>query len=383
MRRNSSSIASIATGRAQAHALSRLKLHLAAGAKMVPFVRLRDADSVSERHHRRAQYAACEHKACGVFDVSHMGEFIVRGPQAIEFVTYVTSNDVAALQDGQVHYSGILTERGTFVDDCLVYRYAADHLMMVVNGSNKDKDLAHIQRYVGKFDCTLEDVSDDIGLLAVQGPQAQEILQALTPADLDAIKYYWFTETTVAGVPMTLSRTGYTGEDGFELYHDAKDSEKLWAALMATGRISPTGLGCRDSLRLEMGMALYGNDIDDNYTPLEAGLGWLVKMKKGDFVGRAALEAQKAAGVARKLVGFTFVEKAIPRHGYPVFVNGEASGVVMSGIMSPSVGCGLGTAYVPTAHAKDGNTIEVEIRGKRVVGTITGFPFWKNGTVKR
>lgn len=355
-------------------------IHVAAGAKMVSFagfeMPIQYPSGITAEHN-------AVRKACGVFDVSHMGEFIIKGPQAIDFVTYVTSNDVAALQDGQVHYSGILTEQGTFVDDCLVYRYAADHLMMVVNGSNKDKDLAHIQQYKGKFDCTLVDVSDDIGLLAVQGPQAQEILQALTPKALDEIKYYWFTETTVAGIPMTLSRTGYTGEDGFELYHDAKDSEKLWAALMATGRITPTGLGCRDSLRLEMGMALYGNDIDDTITPLEAGLGWLVKMKKGDFVGRAALEAQKAAGITRKLVGFTFEEKAIPRHGYPVFVNGAPSGIVMSGIMSPSVGCGLGTAYVPAAHAKDGNTIEVEIRGKRVVGTITGFPFWKHGTVKR
>jgi aminomethyltransferase len=328
-----------------------------------------------------------EHNAvrngCGVFDVSHMGEFIIKGKQAIDFVTYVTTNDVAALADGQVHYSGILTEQGTFVDDCLVYRYAADHLMMVVNGSNKDKDLAHIRQYVGRFDCVLTDVSDDIGLLAVQGPKAQEILQAMTPTPLDGIKYYWFTETTVAGIPMTLSRTGYTGEDGFELYHDVKHSARLWAALMETGRIQPVALGCRDSLRLEMGMALYGNDIDDTITPLEAGLGWLVKMKKGDFVGRAALEAQKAAGLTRKLVGFTFTEKAIPRHGYPVFVDGAPSGTVMSGIMSPSVGCGLGTAYVPAGHAKEGNTLEVEIRGKRVVGTITGFPFWKKGTVKR
>ena len=354
-------------------------IHVAAGAKMVSFAGFE----------MPIQYPAgitAEHnavrKGCGVFDVSHMGEFLVRGPDAVAFVNYVTSNDVAALAVGQVHYSGILTEQGTFVDDCLVYRYA-DHLMMVVNGSNKDKDFAHISRYLSKFNAQLTDVSDDIGLLAVQGPQAQEILQTLTPADLAAIKYYWFTETTVAGVPMTLSRTGYTGEDGFELYHDAKDSARLWAALMATGRITPTGLGCRDSLRLEMGMALYGNDIDDSYTPLEAGLGWLVKMKKGDFVGRAALEAQKAAGVTRKLVGFTFEEKAIPRHGYPVFVNGAPSGVVMSGIMSPSVGCGLGTAYVPAAHANVGNTLEVEIRGKRVVGTIVAFPFWKHGTVKR
>ena len=354
--------------------------HLAAGAKMVPFagfeMPIQYPTGITAEHH-------AVRTACGVFDVSHMGEFIIKGPQAIPFVTYVTSNDVAALADGQVHYSAILTEQGTFVDDCLVYRYAADHLMLVVNGSNKDKDLAHISQYVDRFDCTLTDVSDDIGLLAVQGPQAQAILQALTPAALDDIKYYWFTETTVAGIPMTLSRTGYTGEDGFELYHDVAHSARLWEALMATGQITPTALGCRDSLRLEMGMALYGNDIDDTITPLEAGLGWLVKMKKGDFVGRAALEAQKAAGVPRKLVGFTFTEKAIPRHGYPVFVDGAPSGTVMSGIMSPSVGCGLGTAYVPTAHATPGKTLEVEIRGKRVVGTIASFPFWTKGTVKR
>ena len=354
-------------------------IHLAAGAKMVPFagfeMPIQYPTGITVEHQ-------AVRKGCGVFDVSHMGEFIIRGAQAIDFVTYVTSNDVAALAVGQVHYSGILTEQGTFVDDCLVYRYA-DHVMMVVNGSNKDKDFAHISRYLSKFDATLEDVSDDIGLLAVQGPKAESILQALTPATLPDIKYYWFVETTVAGIPMTLSRTGYTGEDGFELYHNAKDSAALWKALMETQQITPTGLGCRDSLRLEMGMALYGNDIDDTVTPLEAGLGWLVKMKKGDFVGRSALEAQKAAGVPRKLVGFTFTEKAIPRHGYPVFVDGAASGVVMSGIMSPSVGVGLGTAYVPTAHAKEGNTLEVEIRGKRITGTIVPFPFWKQGTVKR
>ena len=354
-------------------------INVAAGAKMVSFAGF-------EMPIQFPQGITAEHQqvrnACGVFDVSHMGEFLVRGPQAIDFVNYVTTNDVNALAVGQVHYSAILTEQGTFVDDCLVYRYA-DHLMMVVNGSNKDKDLAHIQQYLGKFDATLEDVSDAIGLLAVQGPKAQEILQPLVDKPLDDIKYYWFAETTVAGIPMTISRTGYTGEDGFELYHDAKDAQKLWAALMATNAIVPVGLGCRDSLRLEMGMALYGNDIDDTITPLESGLGWLVKMKKGDFVGKAALEAQKAAGIQRKLVGFTFVEKAIPRHGYPVFVDGNPSGTVMSGIMSPSLGVGLGTAYVPLAHAKEGNKLEVEIRGKRVEGTIVTAPYWKKGSVKR
>src|SRR5688572_13655427 len=257
-------------------------IHLAAGAKMVSFagfeMPIQYPSGITAEHNAVRQ-------GCGVFDVSHMGEFLVRGPQAIEFVNHVTSNDVAALQVGQVHYSAILTSQGTFVDDCLVYRYS-DFLMMVVNGSNKDKDFAHISKYLGKFDCKLTDVSDDIGLLAVQGPKAQEILQKLTPMDLDEIKYYWFTETTIGGIHMTLSRTGYTGEDGFELYHDAKHSEKLWEILMETGDITPVALGCRDSLRLEMGMALYGNDIDDTITPLEAGLAWLVKMKKGDFVGR-------------------------------------------------------------------------------------------------
>ncbi|MCC7003735.1 MAG: glycine cleavage system aminomethyltransferase GcvT, partial [Gemmatimonadaceae bacterium] len=205
-------------------------IHVAAGAKMVSFAGF-------EMPIQYPGGITAEHNAvrngCGVFDVSHMGEFLITGPQAIDFVTYVTSNDVAALAVGQVHYSAILTEQGTFVDDCLVYRYA-DFLMMVVNGSNKDKDFAHISKYLAKFDCKLKDVSDDIGLLAVQGPQAQEIIQKLTPHRLDDIKYYWFTETTVAGIPMTLSRTGYTGEDGFELYHDAKHSAKLWQALMET-----------------------------------------------------------------------------------------------------------------------------------------------------
>ncbi|MFM8301916.1 MAG: glycine cleavage system aminomethyltransferase GcvT, partial [Gemmatimonadota bacterium] len=353
--------------------------HKALGAKLVPFA----------GYEMPVQYPTCimaEHQAVrtgvGVFDVSHMGEFEVTGPDRNAFVNRVTCNDITAIEAGGVQYSAILNDQGTFVDDCTVYRFE-DKVMLVVNASNRAKAWEHLVALKQGANIRLRDISDDIGLLAVQGPQAQTILQALTPAALDDIKYYWFTETTVAGVPMTLSRTGYTGEDGFELYHDAQHSAALWKALMGTGAITPAGLGCRDSLRLEMGMALYGNDIDDTLTPLEAGLGWLVKMKKGDFVGRLALEAQKATGIPRKLVGFTFTEKAIPRHGYPVFVNGAPSGVVMSGIMSPSVGVGLGTAYVPTAHAQPGNALEVEIRGKRVVGTITSFPFWTKGTVKR
>jgi aminomethyltransferase len=358
-------------------------LHAALGAKLVPFA----------GYEMPVQYPTgitAEHRAvregCGVFDVSHMGEFIVRGPDAIPFVNYVTTNDVAKLAQGQVHYSTILNERGTIEDDCLVYRYADDHLMMVVNGSNKDKDLAHVLRYKDRFDCTVEDRTEEIALLAVQGPQAAGILQGLTTTDLASIKYYHFVEGKVAGIEGTISRTGYTGEDGFELYFDAAEARTMWDALMATGRITPAGLGCRDSLRLEMGMALYGNDIDDTTTPLEANLGWLVKMKKGDFVGREALERQKAEGIRRRLVGFTSRERAFPRHGYPVFVNGQPSGVVCSGTLSPTLGVAIGTCYIPAdAVAKAeaaGRSVEIEmeIRGKRVPASVVAMPFYKHGS---
>ncbi|AHG91494.1 Aminomethyltransferase [Gemmatirosa kalamazoonensis] len=353
-------------------------IHRELGAKLVPFA----------GYEMPVQYPTgitAEHKAvrasCGVFDVSHMGEFIVRGVQAIEFVNHVTTNDVAKLEIGQVHYSTILNERGTIEDDCLVYRFA-DRVMMVVNGSNKDKDLAHVQRYAERFAVTVDDRTDDIALLAVQGPDAEAILQPLTKTDLSAIKYYWFTEGEMAGIPAVVSRTGYTGEDGFELYFDAANARPMWDALMATGRITPCGLGSRDSLRLEMGMALYGNDIDDTTTPLEAGLGWLVKMGKGDFVGRDALERQKAAGIPRRLVGFTSEERVFPRHGYPVFYENAPSGVVCSGTLSPSLGIPIGTCYLPTAAAKEGTAFELEIRGKRVGATVVKPPFYKHASHK-
>jgi glycine cleavage system T protein (aminomethyltransferase) len=352
-------------------------LHVKLGAKMVPFAGFEMP--VQYPTGITAEHNAVRQK-CGLFDVSHMGEFRITGPQAVEFVTAVTTNDVAALAVGQVHYSGILNDRGTFEDDCLVYRFA-DHLMMVVNASNKDKDFAHISKQVSRFDVTLEDISDDMALLALQGPEAQQILQPLTGVDLEAIGYYHFATGAVAGIPnVIVSRTGYTGEDGFELYFDPAHAAQMWDALMKGGRVTPTGLGCRDSLRLEMGMALYGNDIDDTVTPLEANLGWIVKMKKGDFTGRAVLEAQRAAGVPRKLIGFTVADRAFPRHGYPVFVDGVPSGEVRSGTMSPSCNMAIGTAYVPTAHAKPGNTLEIEIRGKRFVGTIVKLPFYQHGT---
>jgi aminomethyltransferase len=352
-------------------------VHVALGAKIVPFAGFEMP--VQYPTGITAEHKAVREKA-GLFDVSHMGEFIVRGPQAVEFVNHVTTNDVAALAPGEAHYSTILREDGTIVDDCLVYR-AEDRVMMVVNGSNVDKDFAHISRFVGDFNVTLEDISDSIALLALQGPDAAKILQKLTDTDLSRIKYYEFVVGKVAGVEKVyISRTGYTGEDGFELYFPGEHAKRIWNALTASGEVTPTGLGARDSLRLEMGMALYGNDLDDTTTPLEASLGWLVKMKKGDFVGRDALAKQKEQGLKRKLVGFTTAERSFPRHGYPVFANGKASGEVRSGTMSPTMGIPIGTAYVPPASAAEGSKLEIEIRGKRIPATVQKMPFYKNGS---
>jgi aminomethyltransferase len=365
---------------AEASELKRTPLtdtHAALGAKMVPFagylMPVQYPSGITAEHH-------AVRKGAGLFDVSHMGEFIVTGPGAVDFVNYVTTNDVAALAIGQAHYSTILNERGTIEDDCLVYR-AADRIMMVVNASNAAKDFAHISRHIDRFDAHLEDVSDATALLALQGPKAAEILQRFTDSDLAAVKYYHFTEGSVAGIgDIIISRTGYTGEDGFELYFPNENAVAVWNALTESGEVVPAGLGCRDSLRLEMGMALYGNDIDDTVTPLEANLQWLVKLKKGDFVGRDALVKQKEEGIPRKLIGFTTTERAFPRHGYPVFVNGEPSGVVKSGTMSPSLNIPIGTAYVPTASSAPGSALEIEIRGKRIPATVEKTPFYKEGS---
>jgi aminomethyltransferase len=351
-------------------------VHVALGAKIVPFA----------GYEMPVQYPAgitAEHKSvregCGMFDVSHMGEFWITGERAVEFVNYVTTNDVAALAVGQVQYSTILNERGTIEDDCLVYRFA-DRIMMVVNASNAEKDFAHIAPHASRFGVTLTDASDEMALIAVQGPKAQQILQPLTRTPLDPIGYYHFAEGEVAGRRAIVSRTGYTGEDGFELYVANDDAVAVWQAVMATGQVSPAGLGARDTLRLEMGMALYGNDIDDTVTPLEGNLAWLVKLAKGDFVGRDVLAAQKAAGVPKKLIGFTMQERNFPRHGYPVFHDGTPSGVVCSGTMSPTLGIPIGTAYLPAAVAKEGTTFEVEIRGKRVPATVVKPPFYKGAS---
>jgi aminomethyltransferase len=355
--------------------------HVALGAKIVPFagfeMPVQYPTGITAEHH-------AVRKACGLFDVSHMGEFLVTGPGAIDFVNYVTTNDVSKLAVGQAHYSTFCNERGTIEDDCLVYRFE-DHLMLVVNASNMAKDWSHIEPRILTFDAQLEDISATTALLALQGPLAPTILARHTDTDLAAITYYHFAVGTVAGVEnVIISRTGYTGEDGFELYFPDAHARTIWDALMAGGDVTPAGLGARDTLRLEMGMALYGNDIDDTVTPYEANLAWLVKLTaKERFVGREALVSQKMAGVPRKLVGFTMPVRNVPRHGMRVSVNGEPSGVVCSGTVGPSVGIPIGTCYLPTDLAKPGTAFEVEIRGTMVQATVATLPFWTNGSAKK
>ncbi|HEY7613025.1 MAG TPA: glycine cleavage system aminomethyltransferase GcvT [Gemmatimonadales bacterium] len=352
--------------------------HKALGAKLVPFagweMPVQYAGILAEHHAVRT--------GAGVFDVSHMGEFEVTGPDRNAFVNRITCNDVAALQPGGVQYSAILTPEGTFVDDCTVYRFE-DKLMIVVNASNTARAWEHIVKQKGGANVRLKDISDEVGLLALQGPTAQALLQPLADRRLDDIGYYHFQVGKIAGAQCFISRTGYTGEDGFELYCRDRDTVPIWEALTAAGA-KPIGLGARDTLRLEMGYALYGNDIDDTITPLEAGLGWIVKLDKGaPFMGDRALRDQKARGVTRKLVGFRLEGRGIPRHGYPVHHEGREVDLVRSGTMSPSLGQPIGTAYLPAAAAKPGTRFEVEIRGERVPAEAVKRPFYTKGSVRK
>ena len=351
-------------------------LHVAAGGKMVPFAGFE----------MPVQYAAgitAEHNGVrqnvGLFDVSHMGEFEVTGKDRVAFVAHVTSNDPSTLAEWQVQYSSFLHASGGIVDDCLVYRFP-DKIMLVVNASNIAKDWNHVSSFASGFDVQLTDVSDQTALLALQGPKAQDTLQPLTKTPLDPIGYYKFTTGSVAGVPCIISRTGYTGEDGFELYHDPKDALKLWAAITANRAVSLAGLGSRDSLRLEVFYPLYGNDIDDETSPLEAGLGWIVKLKKGDFVGKTALLEAKAKGMTRKLVGFRLTERGFPRQHMPVVVDGAPYGEVRSGTVSPSTGEPIGTCYLPLAKTALGTQFHVDIRGRHVGAEVVATPFWTQGS---
>ena len=331
-----------------------------------------------------AEHQAVRERA-GIFDVSHMGELEIRGGDALGFVQHVTTNDASRLEVGQAQYSAFCGDDGAVLDDCIVYRFD-DHYMIVVNASNVDKDRDWIEKHAATFNTQVIDRSEDTGLIALQGPRAQEILARITDANLDAIRYYHFAEGTVADVPAVISRTGYTGEDGFELYLPADRTAHVWQQLMQVGKqngLLPAGLGARDSLRLEMGYALYGNDIDERRTPLEAGLGWVTKLDKGDFIGREAIAKQKEAGVRERLVGFICQERGFPRHGYTVQIDGEPVGEVTSGIVSPMLQQGIGMAYVPADAAKPGTRIDIMVRDKAIPAEIVRPPFYKGGSVRK
>lgn len=318
--------------------------------------------------------------AAGLFDVSHMGEIEVRGPQALELIQHVTSNDASALQEGQAQYSALTTPAGTFVDDLLVHKFNPQHYLLCVNASNTPKDYDWIVANTGQFDAQVENVSASYTQIAVQGPKALSILQRLTETTLSEIRYYWFTQGKVCGVPSIIARTGYTGEDGFEIYFEPSASELVWGKLMEAGRedgIIPCGLAARNTLRLEAKMALYGNDIDDTTTVYEADLGWIVKPAKGDFIGRDALVRQKEAGLTRKLVGFEMLGRGIARDHYPISIGGREAGQVNSGSPAPYLKKNIGLAYLPIEHAVVGSKFEVQVRANQVEAVVVKTPFYK------
>jgi aminomethyltransferase len=324
-----------------------------------------------------------EHKAVrtgvGVFDVSHMGEIVIRGPQALELVNRISSNDAAKLKVGQIHYSGLLYEHGGFVDDILVHKVADDEFFICVNASNQDKDFEHIVSH-NTFQATVENAGARYAQIAVQGPKALAVCQKLTSTELAPIKYYWFEDGEFAGAPARIARTGYTGEDGFEVYVAPDKAVTVWEAILEAGAefgILACGLGARNTLRLEAKMALYGHEIDASISPLEADLGWMVKLDKTDFVGKAALVAQKSAGVSRKLVGFEMRGRGIGRDGYEVMVNGQKAGWVTSGGPGPTVGQNIGLCYLPVELAVPGTAIQVVIRGVGVDAETVATPFYK------
>ena len=328
---------------------------------------------------------ADEHMAvrtrAGLFDVSHMGEIEIAGSDALKAVQHITTNDVSRLSINQAQYSALTTPAGTFVDDVLTYRLADDHFMLVVNASNIIKDFTWIAKNLqGIGDAAAVNTSSRYALLAIQGPVAREVLQTLTGVDLSTMKYYWCSTGEVAGVRVTISRTGYTGEDGFEVFVPPNAAERVWDAILHAGKaagVVPAGLGARDTLRLEAAMRLYGNDMDETTTVLEADLGWIVGWTKTDFIGADALRAEKVAGAPRKLVGFEMLERAIARHGYDVYVGAAKAGVVTSGTQTPYLKKAIGMAYVPAGRADVGTEFEIDIRGRRAKAVVVPMPFYK------
>jgi aminomethyltransferase len=350
--------------------------HVEAGARLVDFADWEmpvQYTSVIEEHRAVRQRA-------GLFDVSHMGEFRITGPSAEEFLQRLTPNDVSKLVPGQAHYSGLLTEQGTYIDDLLVYRLAPEEFLLVVNAANIDKDFVWVTSRVGQDEVEIENASEAFALLALQGPRAAAILTGLTTTDLSAIRYYRFERGEVAGQPAIISRTGYTGEDGFELYLAPDRAAEVWRRLLREGRdvgLLPAGLGARDTLRLEAGMALYGHELDESTTPLEAGLSWVVKLDGADFLGRQALLRQREEGVERRLVGFDVTARGIARQGHGVRVGERLVGTVTSGTWSPTLEKAIGMAYIDANLAALGTAIELEVRRRRLTGKIVSLPFYR------
>jgi aminomethyltransferase len=351
--------------------------HRASGAKMVPFG---GWDMPVEYSGLSNEHAAVRTRA-GIFDVSHMGEIEIAGKDALAAVQRISSNDASKLQVGQAQYSGLLTPQGTFVDDLLVYRFGPTHFLLVVNAGNIAKDYAWMAEHIqGVGDAVAVDSSSRYALIAVQGPEAVNVLQPLTGVDLASMKYYWFGHGEVANVRATVSRTGYTGEDGFEIFVPPASADKVWLALLESGQsadVIPCGLGARDTLRLEAGMRLHGNDIDETTTAVEADLNWIVGWKKDDFIGASALREQKASGVKRKIVGFEMLERGIGRHGYDACVGGAKVGVVTSGTQTPYLKKAIGMAYLPVEHTSLGSEFDVDIRGRRTRARVVAMPFYK------
>jgi len=319
----------------------------------------------------------------GLFDVSHMGEIDVRGADAISFVNSLVSNDASKLIDGQAQYSALTTPEGTVIDDLLVYRFAEDHLLLVVNAGTTDKDWEWISSHHREENVELQNRSAEYCQIALQGPDALSILQQITTVPLDEIKYYHFTEDKVDSVPAIISRTGYTGEDGFEVYAAADKAEQLWNKILEAGEygeeygILPCGLAARNTLRLEAGMCLYGHEIDETTTLLEANLGWICKLNKGEFIGRERLQKQKEEGLKRKLIGFEVTDRGIARDGQEVLIDGQLVGRVTSGSPAPFLKKNIGMAYVPVEFANEGRAIEIDVRGRLVSAQILALPFYK------
>jgi aminomethyltransferase len=315
----------------------------------------------------------------GLFDVSHMGEIEVKGAGALSLLQWVTSNNVVRLEDGQAQYSALMYPQGSAVDDCIVHRFSANHYFLCVNAANTDKDFDWIVEH-NKFDAEVRNVSAEYTQLALQGPRATAILARVTASDFSSLRYYWFMRAQCCGVDGLLARTGYTGEDGFEFYFPPAESERVWNELFEAGKsdgLIPVGLGARNTLRLEAGYALYGHELDEETTLLEANLGWIAKLDKGDFLGRDVLARQKQEGARKKLVGFEMTDRGICRDGYDILAGGKPVGRVTSGTYAPFLKKSIGLGYVPPALAEVGREIQIDIRGKAVTARLVPLPFYK------